>query len=159
MKKLLLLLLLIPNLVMAEYFCSAKKLETKDLRKDYLNFIVDKIDKNYISQIEIPPPHEINKMDALDGMDKESFRELYNNKFYPAYEAQKKFSKIKESFTYSSSEMLNILKFSMSMQQMKEVLFDYKERNITSDLEIGDIAFSFSVWNGLIINVGKCASK
>ena len=158
MKKLLLLLFLIPNLVMADYFCH-KELETKDLRKDYLNFIINTLEEKYISQIEIPPPHEIKKMDARVLMDEESFRESYNNKFYPAYEVQKKFSKVKETSSYSSSEMLNLLKLSMNMHEVRDALFHYKERNSTSDLKIRDIAYSFTIWNGMIIDMGECAVK
>ena len=158
MKKLVLLLILIPNLVMAEYICY-EEYETKDLRKESLNFIISKMDKDYISKIEIPPPYEIKKMDALYAKGKEFFSELFSNQFYPAYEVQKQFSKIKETSRYSDSEMLNLLKFSMNMQEMKEDLYLYKDFNPTSDLERKDISYSFAAWNAMIIDMGECAVK
>ena len=160
MKKLFLLLFFIPNLVMADYFCP-KELETKDLRKDYLNFIISRLEEKFISQIEIPPSHEIKKMDTHlnDKFNEESFRKAYYNKFYPAYEVQKAFSEVKETLRYSNPEMLKLLKFSMNMQKMKEALISYKERNSTSDLKIKDIAYSFALWNGMIEDLGECASK
>ena len=152
MKKLLLLLLLIPNLVMANHLCFSE-FNTKDKRDKKLNHIINKLNKDYISQIEIPPPHEIKKMD-----NEESFRETYNNKFYPAYEVQKAFSEVKEESLRSPSEMLNLLILSMNMQKMKETLYHYKERNPISDLKIRDMSFSFKVWNSMIKDMGECAA-
>ena len=152
MKKLLLLLLLIPNLVMGNPLCYSE-FETKDKRDKKLNHIINKLNKDYISQIEIPPPHEIKKMD-----NEESFRETYNNKFYPAYEVQKAFSEVKEESLRSPSEMLNLLILSMNMQKMKETLYHYKERNPISDLKIRDMSFSFKVWNSMIKDMGECAA-
>jgi len=144
--------------VMGEYICY-EQLETKDLRKESLNFIINKIDKDYISQIEIPPPNEMKKMDNHETGNEQSTRALVSNRFYPAYRIHKAFSKIKESSRYSSSEMLNLLKFSLSLQELKESLYTYKEQNRTSDLEILDVAYSFGFWNVTIIDIGECASK
>jgi hypothetical protein len=152
MKKLLLLLLLIPNLVMGNPLCYSE-FDTKDKRDKKLNHIINKLNKDYISQIEIPPPHEIKKMD-----NEESFRETYNNKFYPAYEVQKAFSEVKDESLRSPSEMLNLLILSMNMQSMKETLYHYKERNPISDLKIRDISYSFAVWNSMIKDMGECAA-
>ena len=152
MKKLLLLILLIPNLVMANPLCSSYY-NTKDKRDKKLNHIINLLNKDYISQIEIPPPHEIKKMD-----NEESFRETYNNKFYPAYEVQKAFSEVKEESLRSPSEMLNLLILSMNMQRMKETLYHYKERNPISDLKVRDMSYSFTFWNGMIKDMGECAA-
>ncbi|MDA7843272.1 hypothetical protein N9A22_04380 [Methylophilaceae bacterium] len=158
MKKLLLLILLIPNLVMANPLCFSYY-NTKDKRDKKLNHIINLLNKDYISQIEIPPPHEIKKMDTLnDEFNEESFRESYNNKFYPAYEVQKAFSEVKEESLRSPSEMLNLLILSMNMQKMKETLYHYKERNPISDLKIRDMSFSFKVWNSMIKDMGECAA-
>ena len=152
MKKLLLLILLIPNLVMANPLCSSYY-NTKDKRDKKLNHIINKLNKDYISQIEIPPPHEIKKMD-----NEESLRETYNNKFFPAYEVQKAFSEVKEESLRSPSEMLNLLILSMNMQRMKETLYHYKERNPISDLKIRDMSYSFTAWNMMIKDMGECAA-
>ena len=127
--------------------------DTKDKRNKKINHIINKLNKDYISQIEIPPPHEIKKMD-----NEESFRETYNNKFYPAYEVQKAFSEVKDESLRSPSEMLNLLILSMNMQKMKETLYHYKERNPISDLKIRDMSFSFKVWNSMIKDMGVCAA-
>ena len=127
--------------------------DTKDKRDKKLNHIINKLNKDYISQIEIPPPHEIKKMD-----NEESFRETYNNKFYPAYEVQKAFSEVKDESLRSPSEMLNLLILSMNMQRMKETLYHYKERNPISDLKIRDISYSFAAWNSMIKDMGECAA-
>ena len=158
MKKLLLLLFLIPNLVMANPLCH-ENFYTEDKRDKTLNNIINILNERYISMIEIPPPHEIKKMDAVDIYDKKSFREFYNNKFYPAYDAQKQFSEVKESLRYSPSEMINLLKLSMNLQDMREALLLYKERNSTSDLEISDINYHFVFLNDIIMSIGQCAAK
>ena len=151
-KKLLLFLLLMPNLLMGNPLCYSE-FDTKDKRNKKINHIINKLNKDYISQIEIPPPHEIKKMD-----NEESFRETYNNKFYPAYEVQKAFSEVEEESLRSPSEMLNLLILSMNMQSMKETLYHYKERNPISDLKIRDISYSFALWNSMIKDMGECAA-
>lgn len=151
-KKLLLFLLLMPNLLMGNPLCYSE-FDTKDKRNKKINHIINKLNKDYISQIEIPPPHEIKKMD-----NEESFRETYNNKFYPAYEVQKAFSEVKDESLRSPSEMLNLLILSMNMQSMKETLYHYKERNPISDLKIRDISYSFALWNSMIKDMGECAA-
>ena len=158
MKKLLLLLLLIPNLVMANPLCH-KNFDTEDKRDKTLNNIINILNERYISMIEIPPPHETKKLDAVDLFDKETWGVAYNNKFFPAYNAQKQLSKVKESVRYATSEMINLLKLSMNLQDMREALLLYKERNSTSDLEISDINYHFVFLNDIIMSIGQCAAN
>ena len=69
------------------------------------------------------------------------------------------FSKVKESLRYSPSEMINLLKLSMNLQDMREALLLYKERNSTSDLEISDINYHFVFLNDIIMSIGQCAAN
>jgi hypothetical protein len=143
---------------MADLHCP-EGLETKDLRKDRLNFFINTIEDEFISHIEMPPLSEMKKMKNLEGGDKKSFRALFSNKFYYAYNIHKTLLKIKENSTYPFSETVDLLKFGLNMNELKEHLFDYKEQNKTSGLNTYNIAYAFAVWNKSIVDIAVCASQ
>ena len=149
MKKLLILLLLIPMVSFGE--CLNKDIQTKELRIKRLNHFLNNLDKDFTSKVLVPPIDFMNKHSGLNS-------DCLSQPLYCfAAEIHNTNKEIKKIANGDDKEAIKYFKINNKLFNIKDSLLEYVKLDRSSNIKEFDIGYVFTLWTKSLEYMAECS--